>query len=159
MNRKGQGALEYMILIAGAVLVAAIVIAIVTGLTTGGEEASEQREIDALCAGIPGNRCGVESIAPIDPDALSTKLGTANCLWDVALDRCRGTTSVIELEAECVKYTDQTKCNEDHACSWNTPGAPATCTKTKCEIYTDQAACDADTGCKWNTGISKCIKK
>ena len=35
MNIKGQGALEYLLLIGGAVLVAAIVIALVTGIPTG----------------------------------------------------------------------------------------------------------------------------
>jgi hypothetical protein len=34
MNTKGQGALEYLLLIGGAVLVAAIVIALVTGIPT-----------------------------------------------------------------------------------------------------------------------------
>ncbi len=34
MNLKGQGALEYLLLIGGAVLVAAIVIALVTGIPT-----------------------------------------------------------------------------------------------------------------------------
>jgi len=35
MDRKGQGALEYLLLIGGAVLVAAIVIALITGIPTG----------------------------------------------------------------------------------------------------------------------------
>jgi len=34
MNTKGQGALEYLLLIGGAVLVAAIVIALITGIPT-----------------------------------------------------------------------------------------------------------------------------
>ena len=34
MNVKGQGALEYLLLIGGAVLVAAIVIALITGIPT-----------------------------------------------------------------------------------------------------------------------------
>ena len=35
MNKKGQGALEYLLLIGGAVLVAAIVIALLTGVPSG----------------------------------------------------------------------------------------------------------------------------
>ncbi|MBN2067988.1 MAG: class III signal peptide-containing protein [Candidatus Diapherotrites archaeon] len=35
MNGKGQGALEYLLLIGGAVLVAAIVIALITGTASG----------------------------------------------------------------------------------------------------------------------------
>ena len=35
MNKQGQGALEYLLLIGGAVLVASIVIALITGTTSG----------------------------------------------------------------------------------------------------------------------------
>jgi hypothetical protein len=106
MEKKGQGALEYMILIAGAVLVAAIVIAIVTGLTAGGDEAANSRSKDALCAGIPQNECGIDTSAvgdpfngcgglasancsPRDPDG-SGALTSASCSWNAALSRCTG---------------------------------------------------------------------
>ena len=41
MDRKGQGALEYLLLIGGAVLVAAIVIALITGIPGTQNPASE----------------------------------------------------------------------------------------------------------------------
>ena len=46
MNLKGQGALEYLLLIGGAVLVAAIVIALVTGIPGTSPNPSDQ----AICA-------------------------------------------------------------------------------------------------------------
>jgi uncharacterized protein (UPF0333 family) len=41
MEEKAQGALEYLLLIGGAVLVAAIVISLLTGLAGGGKNAAE----------------------------------------------------------------------------------------------------------------------
>ncbi len=38
MEKRGQGALEYLLLIGGAVLIAAIVIVILTTLGTGGSQ-------------------------------------------------------------------------------------------------------------------------
>ncbi len=40
MEEKAQGALEYLLLIGGAVLVAAIVLSLLTGLATTGAEGS-----------------------------------------------------------------------------------------------------------------------
>jgi len=47
MDVKGQGALEYLLLIGGAVLVAAIVIALISGIPGGGASPEDA----ALCAG------------------------------------------------------------------------------------------------------------
>ena len=50
MEHKGQGALEYLLLIGGAILVAVIVIALIVGLGgTGGAEAQKSVR-DGLCA-------------------------------------------------------------------------------------------------------------
>jgi len=46
MDVRGQGALEYLLLIGGAVLVAAIVIALITGIPTGAQDP----EAAARCA-------------------------------------------------------------------------------------------------------------
>jgi len=62
MNTKGQGALEYLLLIGGAVLVAVIVITLLLQITTQGQddtnatmEASSQRickeRLTTLCGG------------------------------------------------------------------------------------------------------------
>jgi uncharacterized protein (UPF0333 family) len=42
MDKKGQGALEYLLLIGGAVLVASIVIALITGTTAGQKDTRAQ---------------------------------------------------------------------------------------------------------------------
>jgi len=42
MNKQGQGALEYLLLIGGAVLVASIVIALITGTTSGQKDPRAQ---------------------------------------------------------------------------------------------------------------------
>jgi hypothetical protein len=42
MNKKAQGALEYLLLIGGAVLVASIVIALITGTTSGQKDTRAQ---------------------------------------------------------------------------------------------------------------------
>ena len=44
MEEKAQGALEYLLLIAGAVLVAAIVIVLLSGLATTGQTQAESAE-------------------------------------------------------------------------------------------------------------------
>jgi len=46
MDKKGQGALEYLLIIGGAVLVAAITIALITGTTAGQRDTRAQ----AKCA-------------------------------------------------------------------------------------------------------------
>ncbi len=88
MNNKGQGALEYLLLIGGAVLVAAVVLSLVTNLTDLGKSTTEARNIDALCAPIPENRCGVAPPTGVDPDGESATYDYTNCTWDTTLTRC-----------------------------------------------------------------------
>jgi hypothetical protein len=80
MNLKGQGSLEYLLLIGGAILVAAVVLSVVTNLTGPGADAIDSRKYEAICAGIPNTRCGT-----IDPDG-SGDLVAANCV--VSDDSC-----------------------------------------------------------------------
>ena len=74
MNIKGQGALEYLLLIGGAVLVAAIVIALVTGIPTG----TPNPQNDVFCANkINFGECdGVAAIESVTVGAFS---GTGIC--------------------------------------------------------------------------------
>ena len=89
MNTKGQGALEYLLLIGGAVIVAAVVIALVTNLTATGGTTTQSRNADALCAPIPENRCGtVAGSSAQDPDG-SGSMVVADCIFDATLDRCK----------------------------------------------------------------------
>jgi len=62
MEHKGQGALEYLLLIGGAILVAVIVIALIVGLGgTGGAEAQKSVR-DGLCAKYSDSQANCESI-------------------------------------------------------------------------------------------------
>ena len=49
MNTKGQGALEYLLLIGGAVLVAVIVITLLLGITSEGQSSTELSTATTLC--------------------------------------------------------------------------------------------------------------
>ena len=61
MEHKGQGALEYLLLIGGAILVAVIVIALIVGLGgTGGAEATKSVK-DGLCAKYSDNSANCAS--------------------------------------------------------------------------------------------------
>ena len=49
MNKKGQGALEYLLLIGGAVLVAVIVIVLLLGVTNTGKKSTAETTAGAIC--------------------------------------------------------------------------------------------------------------
>ena len=58
MEERAQGALEYLLLIAGAVLVAAIVIVLLQGLATTGKESA-----DAGGLAVEGGLEGLENLS------------------------------------------------------------------------------------------------
>jgi hypothetical protein len=74
MNQKGQGALEYLLLLGGAVLVAAIVLSLVTAIASTGEKAALSRAGDAICAPLPEDQCGTK-----DPDGIDGDLEPDSC--------------------------------------------------------------------------------
>ena len=82
LNKKGQGALEYLLLIGGAVLVAAVVLSLITGIAQTGESAATARATEAICAPLNEARCGVD-----DPDGEGDLLPAA-CTWDATNKRC-----------------------------------------------------------------------
>ena len=84
MNKKGQGALEYLLLIGGAVLIAAIVITLVSTMGASGTGAGKSAALDALCMKFPQNQCG--SIG--DPDGDMNACATSNCTW--SNNTCQG---------------------------------------------------------------------
>lgn len=115
INKKGQGALEYLLLLGGAVLVAAIVLSLVTALATTGKGAASSRINDAICAPIPLGECGdkytdSDGTGPLpatltsigkDPDG-TEPLGSNACkvrggtcvgcsLYDQTLNKCNDT--------------------------------------------------------------------
>jgi len=85
MDIKGQGALEYLLLIGGAVLVAAIVIALITGIPGGTPNPTDS----AICAaehtfaGCSGATVGAGSCQPTAADG-TVAAGAATfsyCVW------------------------------------------------------------------------------
>ena len=74
MNSKGQGALEYLLLIGGAVLVAAIVIALLVGLPGGSANPANQ----TFCAGADYASFGTCSNAGTPPQSVTVGGYTGN---------------------------------------------------------------------------------
>ena len=75
MDVKGQGALEYLLLIGGAVLVAAIVIALITGIPGTGPDPADAAKCAAEmtftgCKAAVGNTAGF--CCPIDSTGAET---------------------------------------------------------------------------------------
>ena len=86
MEHKGQGALEYLLLIGGAILVAVIVIALIVGLGgTGGAEAQKSVR-DGLCAKYSDDatNCGLKQV---------TFDGTPyDCIYNDTVNRCESSS-------------------------------------------------------------------
>lgn len=85
-QRRGQGALEYLLLIGGAVIVAAVVLTLVTGLTATGQQAAQSRATDALCAPFAKQDCSLK-----DPDGTGS-LNPLDCIWSSARNACSPST-------------------------------------------------------------------
>ena len=82
MQKKGQGALEYLLLIGGAVLVAVIVISVISGLGSSGGTESKKQAFDALFIKYPATTTSctnvlVGSIQVIGPDNVTCYCGPA----------------------------------------------------------------------------------
>ncbi len=91
MNKKGQGSLEYLLIIGGAILVAAVVLAIITGLTASGDTTVQLRQLDGICSSIPQNQCstGVTGFVGMDPDGAGART-PQHCRWSTTLSACKG---------------------------------------------------------------------
>jgi len=82
MNKKGQGALEYLLLIGGAVLIAAIVLTIMTNLSAGGQAGAEQSTYQTLCGQkLNQNLCDNPGTIEYDSDGDGVDDVTINCAW------------------------------------------------------------------------------
>lgn len=94
MEKKGQGALEYLLLIGGAVLIAVIVIAVITGLanTSGGNVSTAVN-----CAQLQGcTKClnaALNTCASLKSDGslnfMSAGVGTCTAAQNSAYIGCR----------------------------------------------------------------------
>lgn len=89
MDVRGQGALEYLLLIGGAVLVAAIVIALISGMP--GSLSAEDRTYCqsyfdfAGCNSAPAPPSGNGECCALQSDGVTPATGTTNfnsCVWD-----------------------------------------------------------------------------
>jgi len=87
MNKQGQGALEYLLLIGGAVLVASIVIALITGTTAGQKDPRAM----AKCAPLPD--CA-KCVAKFSDDTMKCiAVGSSGTEKTTALECTAGWTS------------------------------------------------------------------
>lgn len=82
VNKKAQGALEYLILIGAAVLIAVIVITFV--VPSAGNLACDnaKRSWEASCNGLTKDLCGNPVFADLNGD------GSADCTWDSTRNLC-----------------------------------------------------------------------
>lgn len=81
MEKRGQGALEYLLLIGGAVLIAVIVIAVMTGMTN---TSATNIKAGAQCAALVGcDQCAKNSLTckylKSDGTAVAWGVGVVTC--------------------------------------------------------------------------------
>ena len=84
MNSKGQGALEYLLLVGGIILVAALVLSVITGVASRSEAATESRVAEAFCAPLTKRDCGAR-----DPDGEGS-FTKRDCHFDAEVNKCVG---------------------------------------------------------------------
>jgi len=85
---SAQGALEYILLIGGAILVAIIAIAVILSITTSSESETETAFVSALCSKYPQREC--------DGKEVDVRGNTFFCRWTTG--GCRGGVLVILLD-------------------------------------------------------------
>ena len=83
MNTKGQGALEYLLIIGGAVIVAGIVLAILVGTSTPLSNDAKAAALDATCA-----KFAIAACPAGDPDGADGGCLAGDCEWDGSY--CKG---------------------------------------------------------------------
>ncbi len=87
MERKGQGALEYLLLIGGAILVAVIVISILVGLGGSGGVEAGRAAADAGCAKYVIADC--PTTAPTATTGMRGGYCNYACQWNASSSRCK----------------------------------------------------------------------
>jgi len=114
---KAQGALEYLLVIGGVILVAALVLSIVTGIVSKSEGVASQRVSAALCASYTKAECGFR-----DPDK-SGPLTKDDCVYDEVAKRCfsfklppipQGAVSFISFDSENATHFLDESGNNNH---------------------------------------------
>ena len=82
MDRKGQGALEYLLLIGGAVLVAVIVITLLLGIADQGQtdtQATADAGSQAICESRLRTLCDATSTDALITSACESNTATVTC--------------------------------------------------------------------------------
>jgi hypothetical protein len=79
---KAQGSLEYLLLIGGAVLIAAVVLFLLGGTAGQGGDVVESRASEAYCSAMTRKLCGIR-----DPDGVSPLIAL-DCFWEGQSQSC-----------------------------------------------------------------------
>ena len=87
MNKRGQGALEYLLIISAAVIVAVIVIALMLGLTQEGSSAAADANIGGTLDDAQSLKLCIEDCSALNPIAPYTP--TTDCSTDPAGTCCK----------------------------------------------------------------------
>lgn len=89
MNFKGQGALEYLLMIGAGIAVAAIVLVFVLGSIPQTKCEGYKSQLSSLCSSKTEVLCKAPSTADIDPD-----IPQVECVWDTTTDKCILNTAI-----------------------------------------------------------------
>ena len=81
-EESAQGALEYLLLIGGAVLIAAIVLTLLTGIGQQGTGVAYIRVNATQCESLGESRCTDQSWSDFDGDTVP------DCIFDIDLQKC-----------------------------------------------------------------------
>jgi len=77
--QKAQGALEYLLLIGGAILVAVIAIALIINIASSSEQETVIVAANALCSKFPDNECDTHTVSVKEKDYGCFPFGTNRC--------------------------------------------------------------------------------
>ncbi len=84
MNKKGQGALEYLLLIGGAVLVAVIVIVLLLSIMSTGEKETAETTAAGLCS----TKAAAQGITNCTDITETYTIGRYTCSCDGTAPNC-----------------------------------------------------------------------
>ncbi|MDO8427928.1 MAG: class III signal peptide-containing protein [Candidatus Diapherotrites archaeon] len=87
-TKKGQGALEYLLLIGGAVLIAAIVLTLLSNLGQQSSATTTTRVAATQCEPLPQDKCENPNWSDFDATNNADGVKVADCHWDIAINRC-----------------------------------------------------------------------
>ncbi len=113
-NKKGQGALEYLLIIGGALVIAAVV---VTVLSSGGSAGSSVAKINS--------QKGICATATTQTSCDSTA-GGGGVVQGYGCDWTAGNSPACAPPTTCASIPTQAQCNYAPGCSWAAPNCTGT---------------------------------